>query len=574
MRRPPLTRRRVLLPAAGLLLLAGLVAPGARAGTAPAEQARTADSVVDSIGVNTHLGYAGSAYQTHFADAVKPRLVAAGIRHVRDVAYTGSDYGAYYSRLRELGAAGVDFNLLTSAQTQYSAATDLSRLGDVQRSSGGAVRAFEGTNEMDLIGGPDWVARTRDAQRRLAAAVRGDGALAGVRVLAPTVTTIEAAMALGDLTPSLDIGNVHHYVGGRQPETPGYGDDDYGTSDWILRRMARPVSGSRPVWSTESGYVQDPVYSAGIAPDVAAAYVPRVFLEHLASGISRTYDYELLDGYAGTGDREDAFGLLKTDGTPKPSYTALSNLIGQLADPGPGFAPGTLGYQLTGDTSNVRHLLVQKRTGEFSLLLWTDGQSWQPDQRYRLPGITRSVGVQLPTGLASGAVTRFDGAGRTTTSPLAPGTTNVPVTAGEYLTVVRLSPSDSTAASASTAGPITDFAGKCLDAAGARSDPGTLVLSWSCHDGTNQRWTVAGSTVTGLDGSCLDVNGGSTADGARVQLWPCNGSPAQRWTVSGGRLLTPAGKCLDVAGASTADGARLITWTCHGGPNQQFGLPG
>ena len=48
------------------------------------EFAKMADSFVDSIGVNTHLGYTDTNYGLKWESAIKPRLVESGIRHIRD----------------------------------------------------------------------------------------------------------------------------------------------------------------------------------------------------------------------------------------------------------------------------------------------------------------------------------------------------------------------------------------------------------------------------------------------------------------------------------------------------------
>jgi len=45
------------------------------------------------------------------------------------------------------------------------------------------------------------------------------------------------------------------------------------------------------------------------------------------------------------------------DGSPKPAYTALKNLISMLKDPGPAFPLNNLQFTLTGDTANVDHLV-------------------------------------------------------------------------------------------------------------------------------------------------------------------------------------------------------------------------
>ena len=116
---------------------------------------RAADTFVDSVGVNTHLHYTDTVYN-RFREIIKPKLLALGVRHIRDGAYTypavsGSSF--YYARLRELAAAGVRFNLITNIRTKHSEATDLSLLNDLYRWTDGATEAFEGVNEPDLQGG-------------------------------------------------------------------------------------------------------------------------------------------------------------------------------------------------------------------------------------------------------------------------------------------------------------------------------------------------------------------------------------------------------------------------------------
>ncbi|GAA4721037.1 glycosyl hydrolase [Phytohabitans rumicis] len=123
-------------------------------------------------------------------------------------------------------------------------------------------------------------------------------------------------------------------------------------------------------------------------------------------------------------------------------------------------------------------------------------------------------------------------------------------------------------------GPITAASGKCVDVSGSSSTDGTKIQLWSCHGGTNQQWTVNGSTLRAL-GKCMGVAGGSTANGALVQLSTCNGSGGQNWTAgpNGSLVNSPSGKCLDANGGSSADGTQLIIWTCHGGTNQRWTLP-
>jgi len=123
-------------------------------------------------------------------------------------------------------------------------------------------------------------------------------------------------------------------------------------------------------------------------------------------------------------------------------------------------------------------------------------------------------------------------------------------------------------------GPITGVSGKCVDVSGAGSADGTKIQLWTCHGGTNQQWTVSGSTLRALN-KCMGIAGGGTGNGGLVQLSTCNGSGGQNWTAgANGSLVNPqSGRCLDANGGSSADGTQLIIWSCHGGANQRWTLP-
>jgi type 1 glutamine amidotransferase len=123
-------------------------------------------------------------------------------------------------------------------------------------------------------------------------------------------------------------------------------------------------------------------------------------------------------------------------------------------------------------------------------------------------------------------------------------------------------------------GPITGATGKCVDVSGAGSADGAKIQLWTCNGGTNQQWTVSGSTLRSL-GKCMGVAGGSTANGAQVQLATCTGAGSQNWAAgaNGSLVNSQSGKCLDANGAGAADGTQLIIWTCHGGTNQRWTLP-
>ncbi|HEX8689982.1 MAG TPA: hypothetical protein VF729_07050, partial [Solirubrobacterales bacterium] len=94
---------RALLTAA----VAALLLPAAA--SAAATPARSADSFVDSIGVNTHTYYNDTVYYSRFG-AVKEKLAELGVRHIRENLVT--DRPDQYERLRELAQIGAFSTLI------------------------------------------------------------------------------------------------------------------------------------------------------------------------------------------------------------------------------------------------------------------------------------------------------------------------------------------------------------------------------------------------------------------------------------------------------------------------------
>jgi len=123
-----------------------------------------------------------------------------------------------------------------------------------------------------------------------------------------------------------------------------------------------------------------------------------------------------------------------------------------------------------------------------------------------------------------------------------------------------------------TTGPITGYAGLCVDVRGASSANFTPVQVYTCNGTNAQQWTVvqAGSTLQAL-GKCMDINGGGTANGTTVDLYDCNNTGAQVFIPqSNGELYNPqSGKCLDDTGYG-GSGTQLQIWACADTANQQW----
>jgi hypothetical protein len=364
-----------------------VVAALASPASAVEHKAQPSDRFADSVGVNLHMHFSGSTYDRGFESIVKPELLRAGVRHVRDGAYTYAEASSstYYERCRALAAVGIRFNLLTSFKTLWSEPTDPAKLDDVYRWCNGAVDSFEGVNEPDLqripAGYPDWKTQTLQSQKTLWQTVKGNPALRNVKVLGPTI--VWAPTALGNQSAYMDYGNWHPYPGG---ECPTCGDA-YGQNVDTFMAKYRTISGTKPIIATETGYhnaVDAPAAGhRGVSERAAAIYLPRLLLEYFNRGFARTYLYELIDSAYDPSDTlpNAHFGLLRYDGSEKPAFKALTNVLRITSDPGPAFTPRPLGFAATGNTARLHSTLLQKRDGTYLLGLWVERSDYDTGAR-------------------------------------------------------------------------------------------------------------------------------------------------------------------------------------------------
>lgn len=365
---------------------------------AAGEQARSADEFIDSIGINIHLAYTEGIYGD-YEGVVKPRLRELGVRHVRD----GLEPRRFdmAEKFRDLyGTLGIRSLLISNPRHH-----DPAQARDFVKNVIGAekVTAIEGINEPNLFfGNEDWKTIARSFQRQMYQTFKADQATAELPFIAPALVILDpearAANEFGDLTAFADFGNVHNYYGGRNPETNGWGENGYGGLTFNFERVAAPVSGSKPVMSTETGWHNAAATASGhrYTPEhIVARYMPRLFLHQFNRGVARSYPYEFIDQGFDQTDLEQTHGLLRRDNTAKPAFTALKNLIGILNDRAANFTPGALDYNVSGNVANVQHTLLQKRDGTFYLVLWLGAQRWNPDTQVETNIAAQTVTLSL-----------------------------------------------------------------------------------------------------------------------------------------------------------------------------------
>jgi hypothetical protein len=371
------------------------------------EKAQSADAFVDSVGVNVHLHYTDTSYGNF--SGVKKALTDLGIRHIRD-AMIDTTWTPYYDRLNELGRLGMKSTLITSPNESEQLLTSYPRrVHD-------SLEAYEAPNEYDQSHGsdPDWAATLNAFAAKLHGAVKNNPETTQFPIIGPSLTQQSSFPKIAGSAAFFDYANLHNYFGGWNPGTLGWGGGGYGSIDWNLN-LAKNAWPGIPVVTTETGYRNDPSNSQGLPEDVSGRYLPRLPLEQWMHGIKRTYLYELADLSAHDGG---SFGLLHSDFSPKPGYSALQNLLHLLSDPGPPFTPGELSFKLSGDLNNVQHLLLQKRNRTFYLALWVEKPSYDVNAQKLLPVPAEKVEIQTNAGQGPIIIHRLDADGQMQSSPI------------------------------------------------------------------------------------------------------------------------------------------------------------
>jgi hypothetical protein len=382
--------QRVLVGAAFAVACASLfgvritpVRAGAAAPQVFVERSQPANRFIDSMGINVHFSYHSTGYGD--TGRVTDLLRQLGIRHLRDGVTLGQDDICRTDRA--LARVGLRFTYITQADPTSA------QLRAWASCIGPAVEAFEGINEYDISHPAfveDWAATVRSSQRALYRAIKHTPLLASLPVVGPSLTSEAAFRAVGDLSSDFDDGNMHDYFSFHEPETPGWGLGGYGSLSYNVN-AARITDPSKPIEATETGYGTD---SSGHAVDevTQATYLPRLFLEQFAAGISRTFVYELVDeGDAPYGH----YGIVASNLIPKPAFVALSSLIGTLNDPSNHRVSGTLRYTIDGWDGDVRHLLLQKSDGRYELALWMSTANSDPLTHVFRPVAPEQIAIDI-----------------------------------------------------------------------------------------------------------------------------------------------------------------------------------
>jgi hypothetical protein len=419
----PIVLRVILAAICGA---SSLVAQSAPARPQP-EMPTPAGRIVDSIGFNTHWNATDSPYYRDFP-RVSRLLFESGVRHARDgddnPGYVGTTIGANY---RTVMAHGITLSIF--APHAQPAAETFARIAQVVPNA----LFIEPDNEGDCSLGPSWTSTLRGWQPELYARVKRS-ARPNLLVLGPSLCNgLKNASALGDLSAYMDAGNAHWGATVDHESYPG--SDDCCNQAALVRAMAT-VSGTKPLWISETAYDSNLSNGDGVPNDVAMKYAPRLVLINHQYRVPYTFFYELSDMPA-EGAQFGQLGFVDASGNPKPQYNAIKSMTSLLADRGPAFTPDPLSWSLSGSTANVRHALLQRSDGSRWLLLWIEASGWNVGAKSRIVVPPQAVNVVLAT--APSAVTKYtyNPDGTTTAARLQPST-SIPLTVTDSITFLRI----------------------------------------------------------------------------------------------------------------------------------------
>ena len=424
-------RRRTILAVAGLLLIApcrnNSLAGDAERGS---EGAKSAFDFVNSIGVNTHLSYFDTEYG-NFA-LVERELKSIGILHVRDgIHLQNADYNrALYGRWNELGKAGVRFDAVLDPRNNLGA-LNASLLNEVNQLAGQGIEAFEGANEFDVSHAPDWVAADRRYQEDIYRSVKAMAGGQAIRVIGASMASASDGSQVGDMSDRIDDGNLHPYPAGKMPSIVFPEQTE----------LAAEVSGDKEVVFTETGYhnaLHDHSDQPAISEAAAAKYIPRLFLEDYAHGIPRTYLYEFMDEEPDMGldHFQMHWGLIRADGSEKPAFAAVKNLIEELSDSGRCARLEPLDWRLSGDEAHIHHLLLEKANGEFDLILWQEIPSYNTGRQVDI--VNEPEDTVLTLGRKARSVTLYEPAAQRQPVSAFAGVSKLPLQIPDHPVVVKI----------------------------------------------------------------------------------------------------------------------------------------
>ncbi|RYG22683.1 hypothetical protein EON82_16355 [bacterium] len=340
-----------------------------------------ASKFVDFVGVHSQLwGYKSD--HADFSDlppdpklyhsVLRPRIAELGIRHMRMALPSNP---VQLGTMRDLATLGVK---VTAIVEPDRFGNDYDKIVSILRSIRPVLEAVEGPNEPDNRGKNEWLDEEIATLRRLRQALKGDPELRNLPLIGPALTQGRPqgrlttpfqtdARAVG---PLADYGNVHMY-----DKPVPHPADSYDVRAFAYRKT--PYHGL-PIIATETGYPTS-TDEKGVSERTQAKFILRRLFDYRVNGMVRTYIYDLIDLSTNHDDAESNFGLLRHDGSPKPAFQALAQVMEWMAQPS---ATKVRSMNISISSPKIRSAAYGLRDG-ILLVLWNPSTSTSGDENVR-----------------------------------------------------------------------------------------------------------------------------------------------------------------------------------------------
>jgi hypothetical protein len=374
--------------------------------------------LADSIGINQHFETFALNNDPR-TTAAQMLLVDSGIKHLRTPIFKHDSLDDWWTDrhheiLGELTDAGMKLTVLFGWQELVSGQP--ARIANAEQvmticdtTYAGKVAAFEGPNEPDNPavnpGAPsDWRKWTLEQHVAIRQARDKRPALRGVPILGPSpIGGLAQRQHLGPIDFLVDAVNTHPYTG-----------NQVATSAFMAQHVADAVPSCpvsvKPLYATEYGISLHGDPWPNVTEREQAILIVRQILTHAKAGVVRSYYYDFIDD--GTVlHRENRFGLLSYDLTPRPAYYAVRKLISLCDDEPAAHVPLT--WTLTGAPADARSLVLTCADGSHLVLLWREAAlgSTPVTAQVTFPGKTSKVSYDLIDGGADCPYSFPDGYG-------------------------------------------------------------------------------------------------------------------------------------------------------------------
>ena len=365
----------------------------------PAPEA--ASTFVQSLGINTHLGFPSTVYYGHSQNVISA-LQYLGINTIRDEP-PGYNHDPTTTAANDaVAAAGVQLDALLVGNGPVDITDTIAETAAFEQAYPGSIAAIEGPNEINAWpityeGITDNYAAGVQVTQDLWTAVHSNPSLEAVPVYALTlsygITGVAAGEEqLGDLAPYVTYGNAHIY------DCCNVWQGNM--LQWLP--ILKQDTPGMPMVITETGYTTTPSHVDELS---AAKYNLNTLLENALNGIVRTYLYELVDENSSVTDTnvQDHFGEFHNDWTPKTGATAIHNLTTILKSAGSGTASTALNYSVSGLPTTGHSFLLGSSTA-FDLAVWIDATVYDPTNAVDIAAPAYPVTINLGATFANVAV--------------------------------------------------------------------------------------------------------------------------------------------------------------------------